>query len=73
MKPTKAGQGTGPTDPQIEEQIVPRAIEEDDTEGHSMLPDPSLSRALSQAREREIQRHLKRHSLEEDARRPFKR
>ena len=41
---------------------------EDDVEGHSMLPNAGLSRQLAQARERDIQQHLKRHEFEADAR-----
>jgi hypothetical protein len=41
---------------------------EDDVEGHSMLPNMGVSRQLAQARERDIQQHLKRHDLEADAR-----
>jgi hypothetical protein len=42
--------------------------DEDDTEGHQMLQNMGLSRPLAQARERDIQQHLKRHELENDAR-----
>ena len=45
---------------------------EDDTEGHSMMPNMGLNRPLAQARERDIQQHLKRHELENDARRAKK-
>ncbi len=45
------------------------AIGEDDVEGHSMLPNPGMARQLQQAREREIQQHLKRHEFEQDLRR----
>jgi hypothetical protein len=41
---------------------------EDDVEGHSMLPNSGLTRPLAQARERDIQQHLKRHDFEADAR-----
>jgi len=41
---------------------------EDDVEGHSMMQNMGISRGLSQARERDIQQHLKRHDLEADAR-----
>ena len=53
-KPTTAAQGD--------------IIEDDDTEGHSMLPNMGVSRQLAQARERDIQQHLKRHDFEADAR-----
>ena len=53
-KPTTAAQG--------------ELIEDDDTEGHSMLQNMGVSRQLAQARERDIQQHLKRHDLEADAR-----
>jgi len=42
--------------------------EEDDVEGHNMLQNAGISRHLAQARERDIQQHLKRHDLENDAR-----
>jgi hypothetical protein len=41
---------------------------EDDTEGHSMLQNMGLARPLAQARERDVQQHLKRHDLENEAR-----
>ena len=41
---------------------------DEDVEGHSMLPNAGISRHLAQARERDIQQHLKRHDLENDAR-----
>lgn len=48
--------------------------DEDDVEGHGMLPiDPSSARHLAGAREAEIRRNLQRHDLEMDARRPHKR
>lgn len=47
--------------------------ENEDVEGHSMLHDPSLGRQLARAREQDIQRHLKRHEFETEAKRPFKR
>ncbi len=53
-KPTTAAQGD--------------VIEDDDTEGHSMLQNMGVSRQLAQARERDIQQHLKRHDLEAEAR-----
>ena len=46
---------------------------EEDVEGHSMLHDPTIGRQLARSREQEIQRNLKRHELETEARRPFKR
>jgi hypothetical protein len=48
--------------------------DEDDVEGHGMLPiDPSSARHLAGAREAEIRRHLQKHDLEVEARRPHKR
>jgi len=41
---------------------------EDDVEGHSMLPNMGISRSIAQSRERDIQQHLKRHDLEAEAR-----
>jgi hypothetical protein len=61
---------------------APRAVEpdgvrgkriegDDDVEGHSMLPlDPSSARHLSRARETDIRRHLAKHDLETEAKRP---
>jgi hypothetical protein len=53
-------------DRQPDDQV--REKDEDDTEGHSLLPDMGMSRQLAQARERDIQRHLKQHDRETDAR-----
>lgn len=50
------------------EGAVLRESTDDDTEGHSMLPNLGVSRELARARERDIQQHLKRHDLEVDAR-----
>jgi hypothetical protein len=48
--------------------------DEDDVEGHGMLPiDPSSARHLAGAREAEIRRHLQKHEFETEARRPHKR
>ncbi len=50
-----------------------RIAEDEDVEGHSMLPmDPSTARHLSGARESDIRRHLAKHDLESEARRPHK-
>jgi hypothetical protein len=45
----------------------PKATEDDDVEGHSLM-DPFAARQLSQARERDVQQHLKRREFEQDAR-----
>ena len=50
------------------EGAIPRQSADDDTEGHSMLPNMGVSRELARARERDIQQHLKRHDLEIEAR-----
>ncbi len=48
--------------------------DEEDVEGHGMLPiDPSSARHLANAREADIRRHLQKHELETEARRPHKR
>lgn len=48
--------------------------DEDDVEGHGMLPiDPSSARHLAGAREADIRRNLQKHDLEVEARRPHKR
>lgn len=41
---------------------------DEDVEGHSMLLNPGLARQIAQARERDVQKSLKRHELEHDAR-----
>ena len=41
---------------------------EDDVEGHSMMQNMGISRGIANARERDIQQHLKRHDLEAEAR-----
>jgi len=52
----------------------PRIEEEDDVEGHGMLPmDPASARHLAGAREAEIRRSLQKHDLEMETRRPHKR
>jgi hypothetical protein len=51
----------------------PETTEDEDVEGHMMLPsDPSSARAIAGARESEIRRSLQKHDLEAD-RRPHKR
>lgn len=45
------------------------AGDEDDVEGHSMMPlGPLVARELTRARERDIQKDVKRHGFELDAR-----
>ena len=47
--------------------------DEEDVEGHGMLPiDPASARHLAGAREADIRRHLQKHDLETEARRPHK-
>jgi hypothetical protein len=43
-----------------------------DVEGHSMMPNPLLGEQLARIRERDIQRNIKQHNLEQEARRPHK-
>ena len=53
---------------------LPRATgAEDDTEGHSFIPDPLSSRILAQAREREIQGRMRDNSKVKESRNPFRR
>jgi hypothetical protein len=47
-----------------------RTTEDDDVEGHNMGQNAMLSRGTAQAREHDIQRKLKQHELETQARRP---
>lgn len=57
-----------------EPEATPSESTEDDVEGHTMLPlDTGSARALAGAREQEIRRHLRRHDLEAESRRPHKR
>jgi hypothetical protein len=42
--------------------------EETDTEGHFFLSDPNTGRVLAAERERQIQKNLQRHTLEQNAR-----
>lgn len=55
--------------PQVEEP-TPIAAEEDeaDTEGHFFLSDVNAGRVLAADRERQIQKDVQRHKLEQDAR-----
>ena len=57
--------GSGP------QEVASRRADEDDVEGHNMLPNAMLNRTLAQSRERDIQRNLKQHDLKSEARRPF--
>src|SRR5882672_6011738 len=45
-----------------------KATEDDDTEGHSLLLHPTIAHELAKARERDIQKDLKQHRFERDAR-----
>jgi hypothetical protein len=46
-----------------------KAVEDEaDVEGHSILPNPNLSIQLAQARQRDMERDLKQHKLENDSR-----
>ena len=51
----------------------PRGPEDvaDDTEGHMMLPNETLSRHAAQSREQEIRRNLEKREVKSEARRPF--
>ena len=51
-----------------EGHIARKATEDDDVEGHSMLLNPLVARELAQARERDVQKGVKRHGFENDAR-----
>jgi hypothetical protein len=53
------------------QEVIPRATDEDDVEGHNFGHNSMLSRNAAQSREREVQRHLKEHDLKSEARRPF--
>jgi hypothetical protein len=57
--------GSGP------QEVTARRTDEDDVEGHNMLPNAMLNRSLAQSRERDIQRNMKQHDLKSEARRPF--
>lgn len=57
--------GTGP------QTSRPRAMDEDDVEGHNFGQNAMLSRSAAQSRERDVQRNLRNHDLKSEARRPF--
>lgn len=65
VKRSRTGPREGVT---AREGATAREGTEDDVEGHSMLPNMGLARPIAQARERDIQAHLRRHDLEADAR-----
>ena len=46
--------------------------EGEDVEGHSMLINPGVSRDLAKARDAEIQRSVRAHNQQTEAKRPFK-
>jgi hypothetical protein len=46
--------------------------EGEDVEGHSMLINPGVSRDLAKAREADVQRSVRSHNQETEAKRPFK-
>ena len=48
--------------------ILRKVTEDEDVEGHSMLLNPLVARELAQARERDVQKNVKRHGYENDAR-----
>jgi len=47
-----------------------RVTDDDDVEGHSMLPNMGLNRGVAQGREHEIQAKLRQRQLETEAKRP---
>ena len=49
-----------------------RGRDEDDVEGHSMLINPGVSRDLAKARDADIQRSVRAHNQQSEAKRPFK-
>lgn len=60
-------------EPEEPVKAEPAPAEDEDVEGHMMLPiDPSSARTIAGARESEIRRSLQKHDLEAD-RRPHKR
>ncbi len=49
-------------------EAIPTA-EDQDVEGHYLMPDPGLSREMARAREAEIERRLKAHEIQAEAKR----
>jgi|WetSurMetagenome_2_1015567.scaffolds.fasta_scaffold1905711_2 hypothetical protein len=47
----------------------PGADDQDDVEGHNLLPDPVLGREMARAREAEIERRLRAHEVQAEAKR----
>jgi len=61
----------GSTKHEMERQeAIPGAGDEPDVEGHNLLPDAELGRELARARERDIERRLRAHALQVEARPP---
>jgi hypothetical protein len=47
--------------------------QEDDVEGHSMLPNPTVGREFARARSAEVERSVRAKNLEHEAKRVFRR
>jgi len=61
----------GSTEHEVERQdAIPGAGDEPDVEGHNLLPDAELGRELARARERDIERRLRAHTLQVEAKPP---
>ncbi|MEI8334249.1 MAG: hypothetical protein WCH74_10410 [Chloroflexota bacterium] len=61
----------GSTEHEVERQdAIPGAGDEPDVEGHNRLPDAELGRELARARERDIERRLRAHTLQVEAKPP---
>jgi len=61
----------GSTEHEVERQdAIPGAGDEPDVEGHNLLPDAELGREVARARERDIERRLRAHTLQVEAKPP---
>lgn len=66
--------GERATKPAIEpEEKAVRETDEEDVEGHFMLPNQVERQELTRAREREVQRSLQERGRAAEAKRPFRR
>lgn len=48
-------------------EVTPGSADDDDVEGHNLLPDPTLGREAARSREAEIERRLRIHEAQVEA------
>ncbi len=62
--------GKPTTDDAERPEAIPTPDDTQDVEGHNLLPDPGLGREMARAREMEIERRLKAHEVQVEAKHP---